>query len=60
MTSDAQKKASAKYRKNNVKQVPVAFYPADADIYAWLAGQPNKAGYIKGLIRADMEAKLRA
>lgn len=27
----------------------------DADILAWLAQQPNKQGYIKDLIRKDME-----
>lgn len=27
----------------------------DADILAWLDKQPNKQGYVKALIRADME-----
>ena len=29
----------------------------DSDILAWLAEQPNKQGYIKELIRADMRSK---
>lgn len=28
-----------------------------ADALAWLDVQPNKAGYVKALIRADMEAR---
>lgn len=55
MVSDAQKRASAKYNKEKVKQVIVRFYPGEADLHEWLCSQPNKAGYIKSLIRADME-----
>jgi hypothetical protein len=28
----------------------------DRDILAWLRSQPSQAGYIKALIRADMQA----
>ena len=28
--------------------------PGDADLLAWLDAQPNKAGYVKALIREDM------
>lgn len=52
--SEAQKRASAKYRREHVKQVVVSFYPAEADILKHLQGQSNKAGYIKDLIRRDM------
>ena len=31
--------------------------PAEEELWAWLGAQDNKAGYIKGLIRADMEAR---
>ncbi|MEY8678206.1 hypothetical protein [Granulimonas faecalis] len=55
--SDAQKRAVAKYRKNNVKTVAVAFYPGDADLLGWLGEQQNKTGYIKRLIREDMERR---
>lgn len=58
--SDAQKRALAKYRAEKVKQVGVPFYPNDMDLYEFLAKQPNKAGYIKGLIRADMDQQTRS
>ena len=55
MATHAQKRATAKYLKNNVKRVAVAFYPGERDLLSWLDSQPNKAGYIKRLIREDME-----
>ena len=53
--TEAQKRATTKYLKNNVKRAVVAFYPAEAELWEWLDSQPNKAGYIKRLIREDME-----
>ena len=53
--SDARKRANAKYAKEKVRQVGLKFYPAESDIYEWLQTQPNKQGYVKALIRADME-----
>ena len=55
-STEAQKRASAKYNRANVTQVPVAFGVNDRDILAWLRSQPNQAGYVKALIRADMQA----
>lgn len=55
-STEAQKRASAKYNKAHITQVPVAFGVNDQDILAWLRSQPNQAGYIKALIRADMQA----
>lgn len=57
MATEAQKRADANYKKRNVTQVGVAFYPADAELLEWLRAQPNKAGYIKGLIKKDMEER---
>lgn len=54
--TDAQRRAQESYRKRSVKQVAVRFYPAEEDLWAWLSAQDNKAGYVKALIRADMEA----
>lgn len=54
--SEAQKKASAKYNKANMVQRVVRFSPRERDLLEWLDAQPNKAGYLKSLIRADMEA----
>lgn len=55
MLTEAQKRAQAKYNKANVRQTAVRFYPSERDMWEWLEKQPNKAGYIKELIRADME-----
>lgn len=57
MTSEAQKRATQRYQKDKVKQQLVKFYPSDADVYEFLQRQENKAGYIKALIRADMERR---
>ena len=53
--SEAQKRATLKYRREKTKNITVTFYQKEADIYEWLQKQPNKQGYIKSLIRADME-----
>lgn len=55
MVSEAKRKANAKYTKNNVKRLNMAFYPTERDLVEWLERQPNKQGYVKALIRADME-----
>ncbi len=55
--TEAQKKAQENYRKKSVKQIDVRFYPADAELWEWLRAQQNRQGYIRGLIRADMETK---
>ncbi len=54
MTTDAQKRANDKY-KRNLPQTVIRFYPSDRDLYEHLQTKENKAGYIKALIRADME-----
>lgn len=55
MATDAQKRASAKYDKANMVQRVVRFSPHERDLLAHLDAQPNKAGYIKQLIREDMD-----
>lgn len=55
--SDAQKRARAKYEKEKVRQVMVRFYPSENDILEFLESQDNKAGYIKELIRKDMNSQ---
>ncbi len=52
--TDAQQKAKKKY-KQNVKRLTVDFCPPESDLWNHIQGQPNKQGYIKALIRADME-----
>ena len=53
--SDAARKADQKYKAEKTKQLVVRFYPADADILEHLQGQDSKQGYIKRLIREDMQ-----
>lgn len=53
--SDARKRANAKYAREKVRQVGLKFYPAEADIYEWVKAQDNVQGYVKSLIRTDME-----
>lgn len=55
MVSEAQKRASAKYVKNNVRAFNLRFYPADAELLAHFEKQESKAAYLKRLIREDME-----
>lgn len=55
MVTEAQKRAAKKYHKEKLVQRVVRFSPREADLLAHLDAQPNKAGYIKGLIREDME-----
>lgn len=52
----AQVKASIKYNETNVKQIKLNLnIKTDADIIARLEEIENKQGYIKKLIREDME-----
>lgn len=52
--TEAEKKAKKKYRDKG-KRLYIDLYPSEADLIAQVEKQPNKQGYIKGLIRADME-----
>ena len=59
MATEAQKRAAEKYRKKSVKQVIVRFFPTDVDVYEHLHAQENMSGYIKRLVREDMERQRR-
>lgn len=54
-TSEAQKRASLNYQKKSVRQLSVKFFPDDEELWEHVQAQPNKNGYVKSLIRADME-----
>ena len=55
-TSDAQKRAVAKYDAANTKSHLLKLNrKTDADIIAYLDQQPNKLAYLKKLIRDDMQ-----
>lgn len=55
MTTDAQKRAVAKYDAENTVQIKLKLNTrTDADIIQRLSEVDNKQGYIKGLIREDI------
>jgi len=43
------------HKKNRVDYKMPCMRSTEQDIIDWLESQPNKSGYIKQLIRADME-----
>lgn len=56
MATKAQRQASARYNKTNTTQVLLRLnFNTDRDIIKTLNAQPSKTGYIKRLIRNDME-----
>ena len=53
--SEAHKRASMKYDKENMRQIKFNLsLKYDLDVIARLDAVPNKQGYIKELIRADI------
>lgn len=54
MATEAQRKAKNKYRDQG-KRMTLDFYPSEADLIEHVESQPNKQGYIKMLIRDDLE-----
>lgn len=56
--SEAHKRASMKYDKENMRQIKFNLsLKYDQDVIAMLDSVPNKQGYIKELIRADIAAR---
>ncbi len=53
--TEAQKRAKAKYKAEKVKKILVEFYASDTELWDKLQEQPNKQGYIKELIRKDIQ-----
>lgn len=55
-TANAHTRANNKYNKANTKQYQIRLnLKTDADLIAKMDSVPNKLGYIKELIRADIE-----
>ena len=52
--TEAQKRAKQKYYDGKVKKILLEFYPSDIELYEKVQEQPNKQGYIKELIRKDL------
>lgn len=58
MSSEAQKRASARYDAANTRQIKLKLNTkTDADILGFLDRLENIQGYIKGLIRQDMKKR---
>ncbi len=57
VVSEAQKRARAKYSKENMVQRVVRFSPNERDLLEYLDAQPNRMGFIKSLIRTDMKGR---
>ena len=56
MATEAQLKAGRKYDKEHTRQVHLKLNRrTDGDVLEKLDSVPSKQGYIKGLIRADIE-----
>ena len=53
-TSEAQLRAVQKY-KQKVKRITIEFHPSEEAIWNHVQQQENKQGYIKSLIKEDME-----
>ena len=56
METEAQRRASAKYKAKAVKQISLKFFPKDHDVFDFAKSKPRTTEYIIGLIRADMES----
>lgn len=56
MVSEAQRRAVSGYRKKNVKQLVMRFYPTgdDGELYDWIKSHENVNEYLKMLVREDM------
>ena len=52
---NAQATANAKYKAKSVNRLELNFFPADDELWRHLQKQQNKNGYIKELIRKDIE-----
>lgn len=54
--TDAQRRASARYRKRSTHQLSMRFFPDDEPLWERLQSMPEgKAAYIRRLIAEDME-----
>ena len=56
METEAQRRASAKYKAKAVKQISLKFFPKDHDVFDYVKSKPRTTEYIIRLIRADMES----
>lgn len=58
MTSEAQKRASKKYKKQNIKGYMMQLNKNyDEPLIEWMESQGSKSAYLKMLVQKDMEAQ---
>ena len=53
--TEAQRRANAKYHRNNVRQMTVAFYPKDYDLHEWMKSKGYSGAWLRELARREME-----
>ena len=53
--SEAQKRAQRNYSRRRVKRLTIGFYPKDYELFRYIEQFNNRAGYVKELIRKDMQ-----
>lgn len=53
--TDNEKAQDIAYKRDKCKRVCVRFFPSDMYVYDYIKSKDNIAGYIKGLVKADME-----
>ena len=55
----AQRAGEARYKKANhrekIRKIGINFSPVDSDILEYLEAKGNRSGYLKKLLREDME-----
>ncbi len=58
MSTEAQKRAVAKYQREKTTQINLKFSPHEQDLHEWVKKQGGTAsGYVKALIRKDMQER---
>lgn len=58
MSTEAQKRAVAKYQREKMRQINIKFSPNEHDLHEWVKRQGGTAsGYVKDLIRKDMQER---
>lgn len=55
MTTEAQKRAHAKYQREKMRQYVIRFSRVDQDIIDKLEATDNKTDYIRQLIKKDLK-----
>lgn len=56
--TEAQRRANVSYKKKNVKQITVSFFPADAELYEWMTANGYRGAWLKELARREYEEEL--